>query len=148
MKSIYLPSVVSGFNPVIFLATSTGSTFARLQQKQFNEYIRPHNSTRFILVWWEYWTLIYTSNDSLKFTPYIFWIYVINLGKVFHFPSPLASAYRFAQELRSDQTRYVHITKDLSLLKYKILCPFLSVTVHFSTTEDLTCSNYPSWDIN
>lgn len=27
----YLPRVVSGFNPVIFLATSIGSTFARLQ---------------------------------------------------------------------------------------------------------------------
>ena len=31
-----IPSVVSGFKPVIFLATSIGSTFARLQKKMQN----------------------------------------------------------------------------------------------------------------
>lgn len=31
-----IPNVVSGFNPVMFLATSIGSTFARLRQKRQN----------------------------------------------------------------------------------------------------------------
>lgn len=38
-KSDYLPRVVSGFRPAIFLATSIGSTFARLHQIQNKDHI-------------------------------------------------------------------------------------------------------------
>jgi len=35
----YLPRVVSGFNPVIFLATSIGSTFARLHIEAYIDFM-------------------------------------------------------------------------------------------------------------